>query len=143
MNIDVPLEVFDEKRPLNSDKIDDFKKISFSKKRKISFCSKLFFLWTLDIMKLSNKGQLKKDAVRKSTIFTSSKNKNELKEEFTFLKELWEGKDNKKGFKSWKFSPIIFTVARFNLIYFSKLIAASFLVQGLKISLLYFYIIKI
>ena len=135
---EVPLEVFDEKRPLKYDKIDDFKKISFSKKRKISFCSKLFFLWTLDIMKLSNKGQLKKDAVRKSTIFTSSKNKNELKEEFTFLKELWEGKDNKKGFKSWKFSPIIFTVARFNLFYFSKLITASFLVQGLKMSLLYF-----
>ena len=89
-------------------------------------------------MKLSNKGQLKKDAVRKSTLFTSTKNKNELKEDFTFLKEIWEGKDNKKGFKTLKFSPIIFTIARFNLFYFTKLITTSFLVQGLKISLLYF-----
>ena len=140
MNLqEIQIEILDEKKPLNQeDKIDDIKKNYFSKDRKISLWARLFFLWTLDTMKLSNKGQLKKDAIRKSTLFTSTKNKNELKEDFSFLKELWEGKDNKKGFNTWKFSPIIFTVARFNLFYFIKLITMSFLVQGLKMSLIYY-----
>ena len=136
---EIQIEVFDEKKPLNSeDKKDDIKKNNFSKERKISFCSQLFFLWTLDMMRLSNKGQLKKDVIRKSTLFTSTKNKNELKDDFLFLKELWEGKDNKKGFNNWKFSPIIFTIARFNLISFIKIISMSFIAQGLKMSLLFF-----
>ena len=136
---EIQLEVFDEKKPLNSeDKKDDMKKNNISKERKISFCSKLFFLWTLDMMRLSNKGQLKKDVIRKSTLFTSTKHKNELKDDFLFLKELWEGKDNKKGFNNWKFSPIIFTIARFNLISFIKILCMSFTAQGLKMSLLFF-----
>jgi ABC-type multidrug transport system fused ATPase/permease subunit len=136
---EIQLEVFDEQKPLNSeDKKDDMKKNNISKERKISFCSKLFFLWTLDMMLLSNKGQLKKDVIRKSTLFTSTKHKNELKDDFLFLKELWEGKDNKKGFNKWKFSPIIFTIARFNLISFMKIISMSFIAQGLKMSLLFF-----
>ena len=136
---EIQLEVFDEQKPLNSENIkEDLKKNNLSKDRKISFCSRLFFLWTLDIMRLSNKGQLKKDVIRKSTLFTSTKNKNELKEDFLFLKELWEGKDKKKGFNTWKFSPIIFTIARFNLFSFIKLISMSFIVQGLKMSLLFF-----
>jgi hypothetical protein len=119
---EIQLEVYDEQKPLNSeDKKDDMKKNNISKERKISFCSQLFFLWTLDIMRLSNKGQLKKDVIRKSTLFTSTKHKNELKDDFLFLKELWEGKDNKKGFNTRKFSPIIFTIARFNLISFIKI----------------------
>ena len=140
MNLqEIHIEIFDEKKPLNEeDNIDDIKKNYFYRDRKISLWSRLFFLWTLDTMKLSNKGQLKKDAIRKSTLFTSSKNKNELKEDFSFLKEIWEGKDNKNGYNTWKFSPIIFTVARFNLFYFMKLITTSFLVQGLKMSLIYF-----
>ena len=140
MNLqEIHIEIFDEKKPLNEeDNIDDIKKNYFYRDRKISLWSRLFFLWTLDTMKLSNKGQLKKDAIRKSTLFTSSKNKNELKEDFYFLKEIWEGKDNKNGYNTWKFSPIIFTVARFNLFYFMKLITTSFLVQGLKMSLIYF-----
>ena len=39
---EVPLEVFDEKRPLKYDKIDDFKKISFSKKEKYHFVPNFF-----------------------------------------------------------------------------------------------------
>ena len=140
MNIqEIPIDVSDEKKPLNcEDNIDEIKKNYFSTNKKVSFCSKLFFLWTLDIMKLSNKGQLKKDDIRKSKLFTSSKNINEFREDFLFLQELWEGKDNKKGFNSWIFSPIIFMVARFNLFYFIKLITLSFIVQGFKMSLLYF-----
>ena len=114
------------------------KKSNLSNERKISFLSKLFFFWTLDTMKLSNKGQLKKDDIRKSKLFTSSKNKNELKEDFEFLKEIWEGKENKKGYNSLNYAPILFTVARFNLFYFIKLITTSFIVQGFKMCLLYY-----
>ena len=135
----IKIEMLEGKKILNSDdKKDDIKKNYFSKVKKISFWARLFFLWTLDVMKLSNKGQLKKDAIRKSPLFTSAKNKNELKEDFLFLKDLWEGKDGKKGYKNFKISPIIITIARFNLFYFIKLITTSFIVQGLKMSLLYF-----
>ena len=41
---------------------------------KVSFCSRLFFLWTLIIMKLSNKKKLRKTILRESALFT---NKNE------------------------------------------------------------------
>ena len=139
MNLkEIHLEIQDEEKPLNYEDKIDIKKNLFTKDKKVSFCSKLFFLWTLDTIRLSNKGQLKKDSIRKSSLFTSIKNKNQLREDFSFLKELWEGKDHKNGFKTWKFSPIIITVARFNLIYFIKLITMSFTVQGLKMSLLYF-----
>ena len=135
----IKIGILGGKKILNSDdKIDDIRKNYFTKVKKVSFCGKLFFLWTLDIMKLSNKGQLKKDTVRKSSLFTSSKNKKELKDDFLFLKDLWEGKDNKKGYKNLKISPIIITIARFNLFYFIQLIIISFIVQGLKMSLLYF-----
>ena len=135
---EIQLGISDEKKPLNYEDKIDIKKSLFTKVKKVSFCSKLFFFWTLDIMRLSNKGQLKKDSIRKSPLFTSTKNKNELKEDFSFLKELWEGNEHKNGFKTWKFSPIIIAVARFNLIYFIKLIAMSFTYHGLKMSLLYF-----
>ena len=136
---EIQLEIFDEQKPLNiEDTKEDIKKNNKSKERKISFCSQLFFLWTLDMMRLSNKGQLKKDVIRKSTLFTSSKHKNEFKEDFVFLKELWEGKDNKKGFNTWKFSPIILTIARFNLFSFIKILSMSFIAQGLKMCLLFY-----
>ena len=138
---EIELEVSDEKKPLTSeDKFEDTKKSKkkYVKERKISFFSRIFFLWTLDAMKLSNKGQLKKDAIRKSSLFNSSKNKNKLREDFLFLKELWEGKDNKKGFNTWKICPLIITIARFNLLYFIGLISMSFLTQGLKMSLVFY-----
>ena len=65
---------------------------------KRSFCSKLFFLWTLIVMKLSNKNQLKKEVIRESPLFTSPENKNKFQEDFIFIKQLWEGKNNKGGF---------------------------------------------
>ena len=62
---EIQLEIYDESKPLNSeDKKKDIKKQNISKERKIPFYSRLFFLWTLDMMRLSNKGQLKKDVIR-------------------------------------------------------------------------------
>ena len=85
---DINLEVIDEIKPLNfEDQQEDMKKSSSSSIPKISFLSRLFFFWTIDIMKLSNKGQLKKDVIRKSTLFTSSKNKQELNSDFIFKKK--------------------------------------------------------
>ena len=134
---EIQLQVLDEERPLNYDDHIDTKKNRY-KDKSLPFFSRLFFLWTLDIMRLSNKGQLKKDAIRKSTLFTSSKNKNQLREDFVFIKELWEGKDNKNGFNTWKICPIIFTIARFNLLYFIRIISLSFFVHGLKMSLVFY-----
>ena len=76
--------------------------------------------------------------ISKSKLFTSTKDKNKLREDFLFIKELWEGKENKKGFNTCKFSPILLIVARFNLIYFIKLVTMAFIVQGFKMSLLYY-----
>ena len=136
---EIQIEISDEQKPLNiEDNINDIKKNNISKEKKLSFLSKLFFLWTLDIMRLSNKGQLKKEDISKSKLFTSTKDKNNLREDFLFLKELWEGKENKKGFNTCKFSPILLIVARFNLLYFIKLVTMAFIVQGFKMSLLYY-----
>ena len=45
---------------------EDYKKIN---NKNVSFCSRLFFLWTLIIMKLSNKKKLKRDNTKKSFIY--------------------------------------------------------------------------
>ena len=67
MSQEIKIEISDEQKPLNCEKyINDVKKSNLSNERKISFLSKLFFFWTLDTMRLSNKGQLKKDDIRKS-----------------------------------------------------------------------------
>ena len=136
---EINLEVIDEVKPLNyEDQQEDQKKQNSSPTPKISFLSRLFFLWTLDTMKLSNKGQLKKDVIRKSTLFTSSKNKEKLNSDFLFFKQLWEGNDSKPGFKKLRTCPLIITIARFNCFKFLGLITLSFIVQGLKMCLVYY-----
>ena len=67
-------------------------------------------------MRLSNKGQLKKDVIRKSTLFTSSKNKEKLHSDFIFLKQIWEGTDSKPGYKRLNTAPLILAIARFNFL---------------------------
>ena len=104
----------------------------------ISFCSRLFFLWTLVVMKLSNKGKLKKEIISESPIFTSEKENNKFHEDFRFIKQLWEGKKNKGGFNKWSFSPMIFTVLRFNLTGLLFLVFLLFIVQSCKMIMLFF-----
>ena len=108
------------------------------KKKKVSFCSRLFFLWTLIIMRLSNKKKLKKEMIRKSPLFTNKEEQDIFNEEFIFFKELWEGKKNKNGFKNWILCPMIFTILRFNLLKILFLLFLLFIVQSCKMIILYF-----
>ena len=125
---EINLEVIDEIKPLNSEEqydmleFEDQKKTSSGQSIKISFISSLFFLWTLDAMRLSNKNQLKKDVIRKSALFTSSKNKEKLNSEFLFLKKLWLGTKESPGYSSYTHSPLILTIARFNFLKFLELL---------------------
>ena len=136
---DINIEVIDEIKPLNyEDQQDDTKKSSSSFIPKVSFLSRLFFFWTLDIMKLSNKGQLKKDVIRKSTLFTSSRNKQELNSDFIFLKKIWQGNRTSPGYSRFTIAPLIITIARFNFFKFFAIIILSFIVQGLKMGLVYY-----
>ena len=136
---DINIEVIDEIKPLNyEDQQDDIKKNSSSSLPKVSFLSRLFFFWTLDIMKLSNKGQLKKDVIRKSTLFTSSRNKQELNSDFVFLKKIWQGNRISPGYSRFTIAPLIITIARFNFFKFFAIIILSFIVQGLKMGLVYY-----
>ena len=136
---EINLEVIDEVKPLNyEDQQEDQKKQSSSSTPKISLISRLFFLWTLDTMKLSNKGQLKKDVIRKSTLFTSSKSKEKLNSDFLYFKRLWEGNDSNPGYNRLSTAPLILTITRFNFFKFFGLIILSFIVQGLKMSLVYY-----
>ena len=136
---EINLEVIDEVKPLNfEEQQEDQKKNSSSSTPKVSFLSRIFFLWTIDTMKLSNKGQLKKDVIRKSTLFTSSKNKEQLHSDFIFLKQIWEGTDSKPGYKRFNTAPLILTIARFNFLKFLGIISLSFIVQGFKMGLVYY-----
>ena len=106
--------------------------------KKVSFCSRLFFLWTLIIMKLSNKKKLRKTILRESALFTNKNEQENFNEEFIFLKELWEGKKNKNGFKTWTFCPLIFTILRFNLVMILFLLFLLFIVQLCKMVILFY-----
>ena len=106
--------------------------------KKVSFCSLLFFLWTLNIMKLSNNKKLKKEVIRDSPLFTEKEEKEKYNKEFIFLKELWEGKNNKNGFKTWNFCPMILTILRFNLLMLLFLLFLLFIVQLCKMIILYY-----
>ena len=136
---DINLEVIDEIKPLNyEEQQEDIKKNSSSSLPKVSFFSRLFFFWTLDIMKLSNKGQLKKDMIRKSILFTSSRNKQELNSDFIFLKKLWQGNRTSPGYNRFTIAPLIITIARFNFFKFFAIVILAFIVQGLKMGLVYY-----
>ena len=124
-------ETFNENKYINND-------IKELNKNKVSFCSRLFFLWTLIIMKLSNKKKLKKEYIRESLLFTNNNEQEKFNEDFKFIKELWEGKKNKNGFKTWSFCPMIFTILRFNLIKILYLLFLLFIVQLCKMIILYF-----
>lgn len=137
---DIELQVTNDQSKLSSDENNlDLNSVKDNNsEKKISFCSRLFFLWTVKIMKLSNKGLLKKEIIRESPIFTSPKCKNEFHEDFLFIKRLWEGKHNKGGFNKWNFSPMIFTVLRFNLTGLLTLLFLLFIVQSCKMVMLIF-----
>ena len=140
---DIELKIIDSKNEQQSEDNTNDKKTKIDNnnnkdKQKISFCSKLFFLWTLIVMKLSNKSKLKKEDIRESPVFTSKEKQNEFREEFIFIKQLWEGKNNKGGFKHWPFSPMIFTVLRFNLIGLLYLLFLLLIVQICKMIMLFF-----
>ena len=85
-------ETFNENKYINND-------IKELNKNKVSFCSRLFFLWTLIIMKLSNKKKLKKEYIRESPLFTNNNEQIKFNEDFKFIKELWEGKKIKMVLK--------------------------------------------
>ena len=112
--------------------------IKLKQNKKVSFCSRLFFLWTVIIMKLSNKKKLRKNIIRESPLFTNKDEQEKFQEEFIFLKELWEGKKNKNGFKTWTFCPMIFTILRFNLVMILFLLFLLFIVQLCKMIILYY-----
>ena len=136
---EINLEVLDEVKPLNyEDQQEDIKKNSSSSQPRISFLSHLFFLWTLDTMKLSNKGQLKKDVIRKSTLFTSSSNKEELNSDFIFLKKLWQGNRSTPGYSKFSTAALIITITRFNFFKFLGITVLSFIVHGLKMGLVFY-----
>ena len=137
---DIELKIIDDKNNKLSEENSKNKKTKTDniKEEKVSFCSKLFFLWTLIVMKLSNKSQLRKEDIRESPIFTSKEKQKEFHEEFIFIKQLWEGKNNKGGLKNWPFSPMIFTVLRFNLVGLIYLLFLLFIVQICKMIMLFF-----
>ena len=134
LNQDVKLNVMNSKLDNNYEK----EIINSLKAKKVSFCSRLFFLWTLIIMKLSNKKKLRKNILRESPLFTNKKEQENFNEDFIFLKELWEGKKNKNGFKTWTFCPMIFTILRFNLVMILFLFFLLFIVQLCKMIVLFY-----
>ena len=134
LNQDVKLNVMNSKLDNNYEK----EIINSLKAKKVSFCSRLFFLWTLIIMKLSNKKKLRKNILRESPLFTNKKEQEKFNEDFIFLKELWEGKKNKNGFKTWTFCPMIFTILRFNLVMILFLFFLLFIVQLCKMIVLFY-----
>ena len=136
---DIELQIINDENKLSSEK-DNIENISKDNKPEanISFCSRLFFLWTLVVMRLSNKGKLKKEIIRESPIFTSQKEKDIFHEDFLFIKQLWEGKNNKGGFKNWSFSPMIFTILRFNFLGLLFLLLLLLIVQSCKMIMLYY-----
>jgi ABC-type multidrug transport system fused ATPase/permease subunit len=136
---DLKIPIIEEENDLSLEK-DIQRKILKKEKTEvnISFCSRLFFLWTLIVMKLSNKGKLKKEIISESPIFTSEKEKNKFHEDFIFIKQLWEGKKNRGGFNKWSFSPMIFTILRFNLTGLLFLVFLLFIVQSCKMIMLFF-----
>jgi len=105
---------------------------------KVSFCSRLFFLWTLIIMRLSNKKKLKKEIIQKSPLFTNKAEQEKFNDDFIFIKELWEGKKNKSGFKNWYCCPMIFTILRFNFGMILFLLFLLFIVQLSKMIILFY-----
>ena len=134
LNQDVKLNVINSKLNNNYEK----EIINSLKAKKVSFCSRLFFLWTLIIMKLSNKKKLRKTILSESPLFTNKKEQEKFNEDFIFLKELWEGKKNKNGFKTWTFCPMIFTILRFNLVMILFLFFLLFIVQLCKMIVLFY-----
>ena len=138
---DIELKIIDYQDNLSiEDNLYLYKNYKDSQKEKqnISFSSRLFFLWTLIVMKLSNKNKLKKEILRESPIFTSKREEEKYHKDFIFIKELWEGKDNKGGFNKWNFSPMIFTLFRFNLFGLIYLLFLHFITQFSKIIMLFF-----
>ena len=139
-NLEEPLNQDVKLNVINSNLDNNYEKeiINSLKAKKVSFCSRLFFLWTLIIMKLSNKKKLRKSILRESPLFTNKKEQEKFNEDFIFLKELWEGKKNKNGFKTWTFCPMIFTILRFNLVMILFLFFLLFIVQLCKMIVLFY-----
>ena len=136
---DIELEIIkDDNKILSLDSDNNEIQDKKNNEMKKSFCSKLFFLWTLIVMKLSNKNKLKSEHIRDSPLFTSLTKQNEFQEDFNFIKKLWEGKNNKGGFNKWNFSPMIFTVLRFNLIGLLYLLFLLLIVQLCKMGMLFY-----
>ena len=137
-DLEEPLQGIELQVKNDQNKISSEDNIEEKLPEKQSFCSKLFFLWTLIVMKLSNKNQLKIEVLRESPLFTSPENQNKFQEEFKFIKQLWEGKNNKGGFNKWNFSPLIFTIIRFNLVGLLYLLFLLFIAQLGKMIMLFF-----
>ena len=135
LNNAMELKIINLKLDKNKIEKEESEKLS---QKKISFCSRLFFLWTLIIMKLSNKKKLKKEMIRKSPLFTNKEEQEKFNEDFIFIKELWDGKKNKNGFKTWNYCPMIFTILRFNFIMLLFLLFLLFIVQLCKMIILYY-----
>ena len=139
-NLEEPLNQDMKLNVMNSKLDNNYEKgiLNSLKAKKVSFCSRLFFLWTLIIMKLSNKKKLRKSILSESPLFTNKKEQEKFNEDFIFLKELWEGKKNKNGFKTWTFCPMIFTILRFNLVMILFLFFLLFIVQLCKMIVLFY-----
>ena len=136
---DIELQITNNQSKISSEENTEPKKPKTQNKNSDkSFCSKLFFLWTLIVMKLSNKRELKKEVLRESPLFTSPEEQNNFQEDFKFIKQLWEGKNNKGGFNKWNFSPMVFTIMRFNLVGLLYLLFLLFIVQLGKMIMLFF-----
>ena len=108
------------------------------KEEKVTFISRLFFLWTLIIMKLSNKKKLKKETIRNSPLFINENKNKEFNSDFIFLKEIWEGKNNKGGYNKFTYFSLILTILRFNFFGLLFLLFLLFLVQLSKMIILYY-----
>ena len=127
------------KEPLQNDFELDLKPVQQPiTEEKISFISRLFFLWTLIIMKLSNKKELKKEMIRNSPLFRNERENKKFNSDFIFLKEIWEGKNNKGGYNKFNYFPLILTILRFNFWKILFLLFLLFLVQSCKMIILYF-----
>ena len=135
LNDSVELNIINEDEDVIKKDQTDNKNIP---KKKVAFFSRLFFLWTLMIMKISNKKKLKKEIIRESPLYTDQIEQDKFNQDFIFIKELWEGKKNKNGFKTWKICPMIFTIIRFNLLKLLYLLFLLFIVQVCKMVILIF-----
>ena len=102
--------------------------------KQISFFKKMFFLWTLITMKISNKASLK------ISHLLSYIHLKETRSDLFFLREIWFGDETKgkKGYNTYKFCPLLLAIIRANAISLFLLFCVTFINTGMKFVQIFF-----